>query len=126
MVVKQVIAFARETQGPQKTETPLLAGAFRDAVFSGDDRMIEVVVDVAGNEEVEQAVVIVVAPGGTCGPAASVTPAFSATSVKLPSCCCGRDGSCCSWRRKCRASRRCRSRDATPKPQRSFRRLLCR
>ncbi len=42
----------------------------------GKDWAIEVVLDVAGNEEIEQTVVIIVAPGGAGGPAAESDAGF--------------------------------------------------
>jgi len=47
-----------------------------DAIFPGEDRTIEVVLDVAGDEEIEQTVMVIVAPGGAGGPAAESDAGF--------------------------------------------------
>src|ERR1700674_3701875 len=71
IVVEEMIAFAEEAHGAAKNgDASVLAGAFGDAPFSGEDGALEIVFHVTGNEEIEQTVVVVVAPGWARGPTA--------------------------------------------------------
>src|SRR5207249_4761332 len=65
IVVEEVITFAEEPHRTTKNvDAAVLTCAFRNAVLSCEERAIEIVLDVAGDEEIEQAVVVVVAPRG--------------------------------------------------------------
>src|SRR5437899_8684146 len=66
-----MIAFAEQPQGPAKNvDAAVLAGAFGDAALPCQNGMVEIVVNVAWNKEVEQAVAVVIAPCCSGGPAA--------------------------------------------------------
>jgi len=83
IVVEKMIAFSEESHGTTKdVDAAILARAFGDAAFPGEDRSIEIVLEVAGNEEIEQAVVIVVAPSGPSRPSAE-RDAERAKTVRL-------------------------------------------
>ena len=67
--MKEMIAFAKETQGSTKNvHAAVLASSFGNATLPGQDRMVEIVVNVAGDEEVEHAVPVVIAPSRASGP----------------------------------------------------------
>ena len=75
IVVEEMVAFADQSHGTAKNrDATVLASAFGDAVFPGEDGTVDVVIDVAGNEKIKQAVMVVVSPGGAGGPAAQSDP----------------------------------------------------
>src|SRR5208282_2168697 len=53
-----------------------LARSFWDAAFAGEDRPVEIELDVARDEEIEKAIAIIVAPGGAGGPSAESDAGF--------------------------------------------------
>src|SRR5579859_3140702 len=69
IVMEEMVAFADQSHGTAKhRDATVLASPFGDAVFPGEHGMVEVVIDVAGNEKIKQAIVVVVSPGGAGGP----------------------------------------------------------
>ena len=71
VVVKEMITFTKQPMGPQKNvDHTVLAGAVGDSALPCHDGTIEIVVEVARDEEFEQTVAVVIAPGCACGPAA--------------------------------------------------------
>src|SRR5438105_5665752 len=72
-----MIAFAQKAEGTTKNvDAAVLTGAFGYAALPCQDGVIEIVVNVAGNEKVEQAVAVVVAPSCARGPAAKSDARF--------------------------------------------------
>ena len=70
-------AFAEQAhRSAENVNAAILTGAFGDTALPCQDGMVEIVVDVAWDEKVQQAVAIVIAPGCAGGPAAECDASF--------------------------------------------------
>src|SRR5258708_8561105 len=75
--MEEVVGLARQTaRAAHHTDSAKLAKTLWDAALSGYRRMRQIKLYVTRNEEVEQTVVVVVAPGGSCGPTAKRDAGF--------------------------------------------------
>src|SRR5438445_5629090 len=78
-----MIFLAGSPQRPAEDIDPaVLTRAFRKAAFPRKNRMIDVVLHVARHEKIKKAVMIIVAPCGTCGPATKTDTSFSGNVSK--------------------------------------------
>src|SRR5882724_1470904 len=73
-----MIFLAGQPQRPAEDIDPtVLTRAFGKAAFPRENRMIDVVFHIARHEKIKKAVMIIVAPRGTCGPATKTDTGFS-------------------------------------------------
>ena len=86
VVVKEMVVLACQAAWTaHHIDSAIVARSVTYGFGSRNGRIVEIDSGVAVDEQVEAAVAIVVAKGGPGGPGSTVTPAFSATSVNVPS-----------------------------------------
>src|SRR3984957_12730743 len=77
VVVKQMVALARQAaRAAHHCDSAKLAEPERDAAFASDGRIVGIELYVTGNEDVEESVVVVIAPGRTRRPSTERDSSF--------------------------------------------------
>ena len=83
--MKQVVTLSGKTSRAAKNvQTAKLASAFRDAIFAWEWRLLKTELGIAGDKQIQQAIMIVITPGRTRRPSAERDASFLCDVRKGP------------------------------------------